>query len=182
MPEGVYSKPFWQSKPEAGTGSWLLGQQNKRCTALKTTSKPTNEWDTSVPSEAFLILTQCSQLPENVFMEHWADWMEAQGDFLSLSLWIAVLNQKLPWQWEEFLNSRSIKTEGCWRSWAGIRVESSSFLYIFPLLLLFHPHSKPKQGLEGRSGTRLHVRKHVESPKDAPGTFPGNWLQPVSHL
>lgn len=123
-------------------------------------SQGTNEWDTSQPSESFLILTQCLQLPEKVFMEHWLMEWRHKETFQTSSLCVAVSHQKPLQQWEEFFFSRSIKTEGCWRSLAGIRVEPSWFLYIFPFLLLLSPpahFSKSQQGLEGRSRTRLHV-------------------------
>ena len=121
-------------RPALGVGRW--GSRTRDHTALKTTSKPTNEWDTSLPTEGFLILTQCSRLPQKVFVKDWAERIEAQGHFLSSSPWVALLHQKPLWRLEEFLLSRSTKMEGCRHSWAGIRVEPLSFLYIFPFLLL----------------------------------------------
>lgn len=143
-----------------GVGDGCWGSRTREWTTLKTTSKPRNKWVRHFPTiwilpNPYPVLTAARESLHGAL----TDGMEAQGDFLSSSLCVAVSHKKPLRQWEEFFFSRSIKTEGCWRSLAGIRVEPSWFLYIFPFLLLSPPahFSKSQQGLEGRSRTRLHV-------------------------
>lgn len=120
------------------------------------------------------------------------DGMEAQGDFLSSSLCVAVSHQKPLRQWEELFFSRSVRTEGYWRSLAGIRVEPSLFLYIFPFLLLSPPahFSKSQLGLEGRSRTRLYAESKGHTwdlsrelttacGSSAPNNWVWSWLAPT---
>lgn len=106
-------------------------------------------------------ITQCSQLLEEAFIKalNWSDGGTRRLHFFQPQY--CIRNPTL-W-WKEFLFLRSMKMEGCWRSWAGIRVEPSLFLHIFAFIFLFPSYSsfqRIQAGLEDRREIRMKCKGH----------------------
>lgn len=122
-------------RPALEVGRW--GSSKGDHAALKTTSKPTNKRVRRSPTIWSLPHPYSVLMGARESLHGALSWLNGGIRLSSLRPWVAVLHQKSLRQREEFLDSRSIKTEGCC-SWAGIRVETSSFFYFF-LFPLFSP-------------------------------------------